>query len=80
MVESLREIEAKALQLPERSRAELAKSLLASLEGAASEAPLEEVIQAWLGEAERRAEELAAGQVEAIPHEQVMNEARARLR
>ena len=76
MAESVQNLEAAALKLPEKDRAELARVLLLSL-GAAE---LEGSEAVWAEEAERRYEELTSGAVQAIPSEQVFHEARTRLK
>lgn len=76
MAEPMQKLQAEALELDENDRAELARVLLLSLEAP----PDEEVEQAWAVEAERRYRELASGAVEAIPSEEVLAAARARLR
>lgn len=65
-----------ALRLNAAERASMAHSLLGSLESL-SEA---EVEQFWVEEALRRSAEIDAGLVETIPAEQVIAEARARLK
>lgn len=72
---NLKQIEAEALHLPEDERAELAQKLLISLD-----TPSEQEITAdWLLEAQRRARELDAGTVQAIPAEEVRRKAQALL-
>ncbi|HVN63357.1 MAG TPA: addiction module protein [Candidatus Binataceae bacterium] len=64
------------MRLPPRSRARLAERLLASLDE-----PVDpDAADLWVAEAERRAEELAAGKVKGIPAEKVLRRARAALR
>jgi putative addiction module component (TIGR02574 family) len=70
------EIYEAALKLDLRDRAELAHELLRSLD----ELSPEEIERLWLDEAERRLRELEEGRVQPIPGEQVLAEARARLR
>lgn len=65
-----------ALRLPQRTRAELAESLLASLEREVSESEVEEIDAAWDEEVRRRVRAFDAGKVELVPWEVV----RARLR
>jgi len=65
-----------ALKLNAGERASMAHKLLSSLESL-SEA---EVEQLWVEESLRRSEELDAGLVETIPADQVIAEARARLK
>lgn len=76
MSQTLKVIQAEALKLPEKSRAELAEVLLASLESG----PDPEVEDLWLKEAERRRQELLRGQVGSIPAEDVFRRVAARLR
>ena len=73
---NLQEIEREALHLSEEERAELAQKLLLSLD-----TPTEaEIAEDWLLEADRRARELDAGLVEAIPAEEVRRKAMSLLR
>ena len=64
------------LGLPAKSRAELAKRLIDSLD----EAEPPELDAAAMETIERRAAELAEGKVQGIPAEEVMRRARERLR
>jgi putative addiction module component (TIGR02574 family) len=75
----LAQLEAEALELPERERARLAERLIASLDEGADEDPAE-VERAWVEEIERRVAEIEAGTAELIPAEQVFAELRGRLR
>jgi len=70
------ELMREALMLSARDRASMAHELLSSLESL-SEA---EVEQLWVEEALRRSAEIDAGLVETIPADQVIAEARARLK
>ena len=70
------ELMREALMLSARDRASMAHELLSSLESL-SEA---EVEQLWVEEALRRSAEIDAGLVETIPADQVVAEARARLK
>lgn len=70
------ELKRAALRLSAAERASLAHELLSSLESL-SEA---EVEQLWVEEAIRRSAEIDAGLVETIPADQVIAEARARLK
>lgn len=72
---NLDELEAAALRLDPRSRAQLAQRLLRSLE-TLSEAENE---QLWIEEAERRDAELDADPSLARPAEDVLRDARAKL-
>lgn len=68
-------LEAAALALPAKDRAELAQSLLRSLDATAGEASDLE----WAQEAKRRYEELQDGSVEGIASDLVFAAARARV-
>jgi len=68
------DIEAAALQLPERERARLAELLLSSLDEE------DEIAAAWADEAERRFEELKSGRTKALPADEVLERIRSRLR
>lgn len=70
------QIEAEALSLPMEARASLARRLLLSLE----EITEPEFDQIWGEESARRAAELDAGRVQAIPGADVAKKARALLR
>ena len=70
------ELMREALMLSARDRASMAHELLSSLESL-SEAEAE---QLWVEEALRRSAEIDAGLVETIPADQVIAEARARLK
>jgi len=65
-----------ALKLEPRTRAEIARQLLASLDEL-SEAEVEEV---WLDEADRRDAAVESGQLSSIPAAQVFREIRSRIR
>ena len=73
---TLKELQTEALKLNPSARARLAKKLLTSLE-ALSEAEVERL---WVEEAERRNEQMEEGIVEARSAEDVIRDARARLR
>lgn len=73
---NLKQIEAEVLQLPESERARLVKSLLLSL----GEGGEEDVEGVWADEAERRYQEIASGEVIPLSSDEVMAEARARLK
>lgn len=64
-------IEAAVLQLPQTERAHLAERLLASLDED------DEILVAWIAEAERRADALAKGDTTCMPLDQAMAKARA---
>lgn len=76
MAEPIRTIEAEALKLGDKDRAELARILLLSLDDSQDQ----DTAAAWAEEAERRYQELRSGAVQGIPSDQVLEEARARLR
>ena len=65
-----------ALRLPPEDRANLAQKLLLSLDTLSEE----EVEQAWIIEADRRARELDRGDVQPIPADEMRRRARALLR
>ena len=77
MASKLNEIESEALCLPEESRAQLAKSLLLSLEATAQN---EDTDRVWAEEAERRYQEIQRGEVIGQDSEEVFREARSRLK
>jgi putative addiction module component (TIGR02574 family) len=74
----LERLEAEALELPARERAQLAHRLIASLDEATDDPA--EVERAWEEEIRRRLAELEAGTAELIPAEQVFAELRTRPR
>lgn len=76
MTDPMQKVTAKALRFNEEQRAELARILLLSLDGAGED--VDERI--WAEEAERRYEELRDGRSEGIPSEQVFAEARDLLK
>jgi putative addiction module component (TIGR02574 family) len=65
------ELMSAALRLPERKRAELAESLLASLEGEVGPAEAAVIDAAWDAEIQRRVRAFDAGKVELVPWEVV---------
>jgi len=73
---NLQEIEREALHLPEHERAELAQSLLLSLDSPTEK----EISENWLVEASRRARELDEGLVQPVPAEEVRRKAKSLLR
>ena len=75
MSSTLSELKKKASQLPEEERAELALSLIESLDGPADSA----VEEAWQQEIARRVRQFERGEVELIPAEEVFARARRRL-
>lgn len=75
MSSTLSELKKKASQLPEEERAELALSLIESLDGSADP----DVEVAWQLEIERRVRQVEQGDVELIPAEEVFARVRRRL-
>jgi len=71
----LTELKEKASQLSEAERAELALSLLESLEGPADA----DAGEAWQHEIERRVAEIERGEVQLIPGDEVFARLRRRL-
>jgi hypothetical protein len=71
---SVDELKAEALRLDPEARADLARELLASLDGL-NEAEAEKL---WIDEAIRRDEELDSGAARVYPADEVLNRARAR--
>ncbi|MCH8349602.1 MAG: addiction module protein [Chloroflexi bacterium] len=69
-------VEHEALGLPPEDRAKLAQKLLLSLDTLSEE----ELEQAWLVEADRRARELDRGDVQPISADEVRRKARSLLR
>ena len=69
----LEDIEAAALQLASGDRAKLAERLLISLEED------DEILTAWVEEAERRGEARERGEMEAIDFDEAIAQARARI-
>ncbi len=76
MSDPARQLESKALKLPAKDRARLAKRLIASLDPE----PEEGAEEAWAREIERRVEELRTGKVRARPAEGVLREIRSKFR
>jgi len=75
MTEETTELLKKALALPERERADLACTLMDSLDAAVDH----EVEAAWSEEIARRIRELESGAVKAIPWEEVRRRISAKL-
>jgi len=67
---------AEALTLPEKQRADLADDLWFSL----NEMTQEQIDREWFKELKRRWAEYERGEVEALPRDEVMREARQRRR
>lgn len=74
MARKLDELVSEALDLPSTSRAELAKQLLESLDNL-SHAEIENL---WIEESERRYEAYEAGEIKAVPADEVFARLRAR--
>jgi putative addiction module component (TIGR02574 family) len=74
MARQLEDITAEVLELPLTARAELASRLLDSLENISEE----ESDALWAEEAERRYDGYKAGQIKAVPAEQVFAKLRSR--
>ena len=70
----MKDIASEVLELPISARAELAKQLLDSLDNISEE----ENDALWAQEAERRYSEYKAGNIEAVPAEQVFGRVRSR--
>lgn len=75
MSKALSELKEKAAQLPEPERAELALSLIESLDGP----PDEGVEEAWDREISRRMAEIESGEAKLIPADEVFTRLRHRL-
>lgn len=75
MASTLSDLKKKAAQLPERERAELALSLIESLDGPADQ----DVEEAWAKEIERRVRQVEKGEAKLIPAEDVFARIRRRL-
>ena len=73
MSSPLEEIEAAALQLAPTERAHLAERLLVSLEED------DEILAAWVEEAERRADAFDRGEIEPVDFDDAIAQARARI-
>jgi putative addiction module component (TIGR02574 family) len=76
MPSPVKTLEAKALRLATKDRAELARILLLSLEDSDDQ----DAERVWAEEAERRYREIKAGTVQAVASERVFEEARALLK
>ena len=71
---SVLDLESEILKLPTHERARLAELLISSLDEE------DEIAAAWVDEAERRYQQLLAGEVEGVPAEDVLARLRASLR
>jgi putative addiction module component (TIGR02574 family) len=74
---SLDQVLQAALALPEEDRARLIDELSATLGPGEDDAPLDE---AWMAEIQRRSQESDAGQVRAIPWDEVRRQAQEKHR
>ncbi len=72
----LDELKKEAMKLSPEARAKLARALLASLEDLSAA----EIERLWVDEALRRDDEINAGQVSLRPRDEVLKDARSRLR
>jgi putative addiction module component (TIGR02574 family) len=75
MSDALAELKKKAAQLSDTERAELALSLIESLDGPADPG----VAEAWRAEIERRITQIDRGEVQLIPGDEVFARLRRRL-
>ena len=76
MSTAVADIEAKIRALSLEDKADLVRSLIAELDGAADA----DVESAWLKEAQRRHREIVEGKVQPVPGERVFANLRARLK
>ena len=76
MSDTLKEIEKKALELPEKERALLAEHLITSLEKTYDP----DVESAWVEESERRYQAYKSGSIQGIPAEEVFRKARKTIK
>ncbi|HEX2188275.1 MAG TPA: addiction module protein [Longimicrobiaceae bacterium] len=79
MSQLLEKVEAEAMELPPRERAQLVRRLIASLDHADEEDPAE-VERAWEEEIRRRLDEYRSGSAKTVPASEVFAKARAQLR
>ena len=76
MARAIADIERDVAELSAAERVKLLRSLIADLD-----APAEDNVEdAWVQEAQRRFAEIDAGTAETIPGQQVLDEARSRLK
>lgn len=75
MSSTLAELKQKASELSEAERADLALSLIESLDGPADP----DVEEAWRGEIERRIGQIDRGEVQLVPGDEVFAKLRRRL-
>ncbi|MDV3238231.1 MAG: addiction module protein [Gammaproteobacteria bacterium] len=79
MAVTLEELEAQALKLSTKERSELVQRLIVSLDGEPEGTP-EEIAKAWEDEIARRVADMDAGRTKWNSLEEVMTEARARIK
>lgn len=79
MAQQLQAVRNEAMSLPTVDRAELALELLDSIDTQTSDGDAAEIEHAWIAEANRRYEQYLAGEVEAIPADEVFSNLRAKL-
>ncbi len=79
MAVTLEELEAQALKLSTKERSELVQRLIISLDGEPEGTP-EEIAKAWEDEIARRVADMDAGRTKWNSLEEVMTEARARIK
>ncbi len=78
---SFKELEAAVMMLDQKERAQLAHSLLKSLNDSdAEDLSEQEIEEMWIDEALRRDAELEAGKAKEYPLEEVLREIRSRLK
>ena len=76
MARTVQEIEAEIRELAAADRDRLLRDLVADHDGK----PDKDIEEAWLVEAQKRYEELRSGAVKAVPADEVIRKARARLK
>jgi putative addiction module component (TIGR02574 family) len=79
MSRTLEQIEDEVLGLPEESRARLMERLLSSFQEEPGSAE-EDIARAWVGEAERRDDEMSSGREEGLPAQEVFSKLRSSRR
>jgi hypothetical protein len=79
MSRTLEQIEDEVLRLPEASRARLMERLLSSFQEQPGNAG-EEIVRAWVEEAERRDDEMSSGKEEGLPAREVISKLRSSRR
>ena len=74
----LKEVEAQAMQLPQKERDELIHRLIVNRDGEPQDSP-EAIAQAWDEEIARRVADMDAGRTKWIPADEVMTKLRAKI-